>query len=320
MTVLLNASSTSIETSLDLRVANLAEQQSGTISRSQALALGASQSGIHRRLAAGRWIRRGQGVYVIAGVPQSWLRDIWCAYLAVGPTAVVSHETALRLHGIGCVPPRPLTFTIPHGGHTYIPRTFVHQIDDLRPDRVSTVAGLRTSSAPRAVVEVAATLGPKQLGRVLDEVRHLKLASFAQVGACLGEVMRPGKPGVVKLARILDERGDGYVPPASELERALFAALTAGGLPEPRRQVRLPGRGAIEGLVDAAYLDVRLIIEADGRRWHTRLADFRRDRQRDVEAARSGWQTLRFTYAEIVHDPTELCAAVRDVRAIRLRK
>lgn len=124
----------------------------------------------------------------------------------------------------------------------------------------------------------------------------------------------------MKLVAILDERGDGYVPPASELERALFAALTAEELPEPCRQFQLPGRGAIDGMVDAAYPDVRLIIEADGRRWHTRLADFRRDRQRDVEAARSGWQTLRFTYVDIVNDPTDLCQAIRDVRESRTRK
>lgn len=191
MTVTLDVFTDSPETGVDLRVANLAESQCGTISRAQALALGVSQSAIHRRLKAGRWIRLGQGVYVIAGIPRSWLRDVWCAYLAVGSTAVVSHETALRLRGVSCVPPRPLTFTIPHGGHTYIPRTFVHQIDDLRPHRISMVSGLRVSTAARAVVEVAATLGPKHLSRVLDEVRHLRLATFAQVGACLQEVMRP---------------------------------------------------------------------------------------------------------------------------------
>src|ERR671919_1795556 len=122
---------------------------------------------------------------------------------------------------------------------------------------------------------------------------------------------------VSSLGRVLDERGAGPTPPASERERALFAALDAGGLPRPRRQMALPSRGAIEGLVDAAYPDCRLILESDGRRWHARINDLKRDHERDAEAARVGWQTLRFVYEQIIHDPHEVCAVVADVRAVR---
>ena len=300
--------------SLEARIGMVASRQAGAFSRAQALALGATRSSIQRRLASGLWVRAHPGVYVIAGIPQSWMLDLWCALLAIGDQAVVTHETALWLHGVRCVAPRPLTFTAPHGSHPYVTGAVVHQIDDLSPRRVTDVAGLRVSTSARAIVEVAATLGPRRLELALDELLAAKRTSLAQVSTCLREVMRPGKPGTRKLAHLLDGKGDGYVPPHSELERALFAALEAGGLPPPRRQFPLPGRGAIVGLADAAYPDARLLIEADGRRWHTRIEDFRRDRQRDTEAARVGWQTLRFTHAEIVHDPRGLCAAITDVR------
>jgi very-short-patch-repair endonuclease len=101
------------------------------------------------------------------------------------------------------------------------------------------------------------------------------------------------------------------------LEAALFRALADGALPAPARQFRLPGRGALDGLVDAAYADVRLILEADGRRWHTRIRELRRDHQRDAEAARAGWQTLRLLYEDVVGHPDEVAATVRDVRAVR---
>src|SRR4029450_10710551 len=107
------------------------------------------------------------------------------------------------------------------------------------------------------------------------------------------------------------------VPAQSELESALFAALAGGGLPDPQRQRALPGVGALPGLVDAASPDCRLILEADGRRWHTRVADLRRDHERDAEAARAGWQTLRFLYEQVVHHPADVCAVVADVRAVR---
>jgi very-short-patch-repair endonuclease len=134
-----------------------------------------------------------------------------------------------------------------------------------------------------------------------------------------GEGHPAGKPGVRALGEVLDEHGDGYVADASKLERALFIAVESAGLPPPRRQGPLPGRGALEGLVDAAYHDAKVIIEADGRRWHTRIRDLKRDHQRDAEAARVGWQTLRFLYEEIMGDPGDVCAVIRDVCAVRMR-
>jgi very-short-patch-repair endonuclease len=80
----------------------------------------------------------------------------------------------------------------------------------------------------------------------------------------------------------------------------------------------LPGRGAIEGVVDGGYPDARLVIEADGRRWHSRVRDMRSDYARVAEAARVGWQTLRFLYEQIIGNPDEVCAVVRDVRAVRV--
>jgi very-short-patch-repair endonuclease len=76
----------------------------------------------------------------------------------------------------------------------------------------------------------------------------------------------------------------------------------------------------LTGIVDGAYLDAKIILEADGRTWHARQQAFRRDRQRDNEAARVGWQTLRFPWEEVVHDPEDTAATVRDVRAQRLSR
>lgn len=135
---------------------------------------------------------------------------------------------------------------------------------------------------------------------------------------CSGRCCVHGKPGLTKLARVLEERGGGYVPPASELERALFDALAADGLPPPERQIALPGRGAVRGIADGGYRDARIVLEADGRRWHSRVEAARADRARDAQVVRSGWVPLRFVYEQIVHEPAEVCAIVRETRAVRL--
>ena len=303
------------------QLSTLAAGQCGVFSRAQVLAREGSTSLVTRRLASGAWEVRHPGVYAISAVPWSWHQDVWAALLAIGRRATVSHETALCLHGLGddLVPRQPLTFTIPHGGHARVAGAVVHQIDDLAPVDVGLVDGLPTSRPHRAVVEVAATVGRRRLGNIVDELLVAGRSSHDRIATCLARVVRPGKPGVRLLGDVLDERGDGYVADASELERALFAALGGAGLRLPRRQVPLPGRGALEGLVDAVYDDAKVVLEADGRRWHTRIRDLKRDHLRDAEAARVGWQTLRFLFEQIMGDPDEVCAVVNDVCAVRLR-
>jgi very-short-patch-repair endonuclease len=307
-------------TTPDARVAEIAAAQGGAVSRRQAQACGLTDAMIGHRLRTGRWRRAHPGVHTIAGSPDSWTTTLWSAYLAVGPSTHVSHETALLVHHLPDrrLPRHPVAFTVPHGSHPRVAGAVIHQIDDVLPHHTRRLpSGMLVSTPARAVVEVAATLGQRHLGDVVDEVIAAQLASMGQIETCFSEVARPGKPGMHRLAAVLDERGPGFVPHHSELERALFEALARGGLPAPRRQAALPGRGAIEGIVDAAYDDVRLVLEADGRRWHQRLRDMKHDRERDAEAARVGWLTLRFVYEQILGQSGEVAEIVRDVRATR---
>jgi hypothetical protein len=244
--------------------------------------------------------------------------DLWAAVLAVGDDAVLSHETAARLHGAERLPELPVTLTNPHGRHHRLPGVFVHQIDDLVPAHRTTWMQLPLSTPARSVVELGATCTAPTVGRVADDLVRTGRTSYAAIASVLAQVARPGKPGVDTVVEMLEERGDGHVPPGSELERALFATLDAGGLPSPTRQLPLPGRGSIAGIADGGYLDAQMVLEADGRRWHARVAAARLDRERDAQVARAGWVPLRFVYEQIVGDPAGVCAVVSDTREMRL--
>jgi very-short-patch-repair endonuclease len=301
----------------DARLALIASRQAASFSFAQALATGFPRATISRRLARGTWERRHPGVFALAGSEPTWSQRLWVAWLAAGGDSVLTHETSALLHGAERLPSSPVVLTNPHGWHHHIDGVFVHQIDDLVDPHRTTHWGLPVSTPARCVVELGATQTTAVVGRVADDLVRLRRTTFARIARVLADVTRPGKPGLERVGRVLEERMGGVVPPGSELERALFAALEAGGLPRPERQVRLPGTG-IAGLVDGAYSDAKLILEADGRRWHARVEAARADRERDAQAARAGWQTLRFVYEQIVHDPAEVCAVVAETRAARL--
>lgn len=309
-----------MKASADARIGQLAERQASCFSRAQALECGLSDDMIGYRLTTQRWRRLHPGVYALCGVSRSWKQDVWAATLAVGRDVAVSHETALLLHGMQQtqLPRRPVTLTVPHGQHHRIADAVVHQIDDLAEHHVTRISGLRVSTPARAVVDVVANMGRRRLAGVIDELIVARRTTLDEIAACLVEIDRPGKRGIAKLAHVLDSRGPASVPPHSELERRLFDTLAAAGLPQPVRQLHLPGRGAVEGFADAAYPDAKMLIEADGRRWHTRIRDLKRDHQRDAEANRAGWVTLRFVYEQIVAAPDDVAATVADVRRTRL--
>jgi very-short-patch-repair endonuclease len=304
----------------EARLALLARRQSGAFSLAQARQLGFARSTVYDRVAAGTWERSLPGVFALGGGERTRDQELWIAVLGVGGDAHLTHESSALLHGAEGLPERPVTLTVPHRSHHRLPGVFAHQIDDLRAAHRTVVRGLPVSSAARAVVELGATQSEAIVGRVADDLVRLRRTSFARISAVLAQIARPGKPGVERVARMLDARGDGYVPPASELERALFSALEAGGLPPPRRQVALPGRGPIRGLVDGAYLDAQIVLEADGRAWHMRQHAARLDRERDAQVVRAGWVPLRFVYEQIQHHPDEVCAVVEEARAVRLRQ
>lgn len=279
---------------------------------------GGSDALIGRRLASDRWSVLARGVYTLPGFRTTYLRRLWIAHLTAGPRSTVSHESAGALLRLTGFPRSRIVLTVDHPKHLQVAGAFVHQISDVGAHHVWHLDGLPVTTTPRTIVDLASVCSRSRLEVVLDDAIAQKRVRESSVARCLIELLRPGKRGLDKLVTILDERSGGHIPPMSELERRFFAALDAGGVPAPARQFPLPGRGAITGIVDGAYPDARLVLEADGRSWHDRQRAFRTDRRRDNEAARVGWQTLRFPWEEVVHDPDDVVATVRDVRAQRL--
>ena len=296
---------------VDLVLAETASAQHGLFSRRQVLGAGGDDDLIGRRLGSGRWQHVTPGVYSLPGWPSSWRRSLWTAHLDLGATSVISHEAAAALYGLAFFSPGHVVLTIPHGFHQRPAPWEVHQSTDLRAEDVCLVGGLPVTTAARTLFDLAAVTTRQRYERVLEDAHVRRLCRLEAVQALYVELRRRGKPGMKVLGQVLQTRGPGYVPPESELERKLLTVLRRGGLPAPRRQYPLPWRVGSEARVDLAYPDHKVLIEADGRRWHSRMDQMAADRRRDRDALSNGWRLYRFVWEEITRRPGLVCDTVR---------
>jgi hypothetical protein len=81
----------------------------------------------------------------------------------------------------------------------------------------------------------------------------------------------------------------------SVLESALRVLLAQHGLLPPASQYVIRGAGRFLARVDFCWPALRLIVEADGQRWHDPADARSLDRRRANGCASHGWRILRFT-------------------------
>jgi hypothetical protein len=230
---------------------------------------------------------------------------------------VASHDSAGRLLVFPGMRREP-SLIVAAGSHPR-PTTGVrvHQIGPVPSHQLVVVDGLLATTVNRTLCDLAGTIHPARLGFVLDRLLADQRTSLALVGATLAEVSRPGRPGGPALGRLLDARA-GRPVARSKLEEMLDLALAAQGLSAPITEYPLPTDGSLMGFVDRAFPDVKLIVEADGRRWHSRYVDFARDRARDRLAAKRGWLTIRIAHEELWADSDGVGRDLLDVYRDRL--
>src|SRR5690606_9779720 len=187
------------------------------------------------------------------------------------------------LHGVEAVPPGSIAVTVPPPVRIERPGVRYHRLGDLRRHHRATVGGLPSTSPARTVVDLAAVAPPLTVARVVEDLVVRRLTSMGRIAAVLSDVRRQGKTGVATLVDVLADL-DGKPPVASVLEGLLHEAARRAGV-EAVAQAKLPSRPRLRGLVDLAVPASMLILEVDGRRWHSRQRDMERDRQRDRESA-----------------------------------
>jgi hypothetical protein len=281
----------------DRRLAELARRQGGVVSSAQVQACGLGPSGIRHRARASRLFRIRRSAYSLS--PRWDFRaELWAAVLATRPDdAAISHWSAAAVHGMARPHSGPIHLTIPGTGSRSLTGVAVHRARSLGPDDVTAVDGLRVTTPARTVLDVAARADDDAVRRLIREGEYLRLLP---VGAMLRIVAsHPRHPGAPRVRRV-DPATSAAGLEQTPLEDELQALLLTLPLPAPVGQVVLRGVSGKSYRIDFGWWAFRLAAEADGRSAHERLSSVDSDRFRDNDLAAAGWQTLRFTRAQIV--------------------
>ncbi len=167
----------------------------------------------------------------------------------------------------------------------------------------TTLAGIPTVTLAQVFLDLVQVVPARRVKTALADRADLQPSVLAAVGDRFAVMYPRGGRDLRPMKAILTALGAGPLPSETELERRLRLLVERPEVPTVRWQApfpgRDPGRQRVDGLIDAWGV----VLEGDGRAWHTRIEDFERDRRRDAEAAAAGYQTLRYTWHQITEEP-----------------
>jgi predicted transcriptional regulator of viral defense system len=304
--------------------APLAAAQRGLITREQALAAGMARWAIANALASGTWVEVRRGVYRWASSPESWHQRALAAVVGRVQATAVSHRSAAFLHGLVPVAPEPLEVVVPYGsawaGLSRVAR--VHRVQKpLAGGEVVSIDGLRVTSLPRTLADLAGPLAPGALAEVVDRAMRLRPsdASRTWLAQAIEEAVRDRR-GAPKLRAavapwIADRHGARQLQ--SVLEAQVLRVLLAADMPAPLCQHEVVLPGGVHYFLDFAWPAARVALEVDGYAFHSDRRAFDKDRSRGNRLLVAGWQILHTTAGEIRSHPQSLVTALRDTLARR---
>jgi very-short-patch-repair endonuclease len=291
---------------LEVKIAQIAAEQQGNITRPQLIGLGMSSTSITRWVRIGRLFRVYDGVYSVGRPPTTPLERASAAVLACGERAALSHGSAMTLWGFWKRWDEPFDVSVAGDRRPKGIRT--RRVTGLLQRDVCVHQGIRVTSPARTLLDMAPQLPPKSLRRYINDSRRSELITLD----ALADVVRrfPLHPGAPLLREHLQNPNG---PTRSEFEDAFVPFCDRFRLPVPKINTTVAGFE-----VDAYFEAERLIVELDGWDFHNDRAAFEGDRDRDATMLALGIVTVRITWERLKGEPEK--EAERLLRIIEMRR
>ena len=222
-----------------------------------------------------------------------------------------SHQSAARAYGLGVVghesAPMIQITRAPgdRGSRKGRPGVLVH-IAALPAEHVVSHRGVRLTSVPRTVIDLARVLPFGEGVAVADSALHAGLTTKSELAAVIADCTRwPGLQRAREVTAFSDARSESVL---ESLSRAVFHQA---GLPPPDLQVWVGDDGEIIGRADFLWRRYRTIGEADGALKYQTPARARAQLERDARLRAAGYEVVHFTWPQITRAPAQVVDSIR---------
>ena len=287
-------------------VQRILRQQSGLISRAQAMVAGAAPHDVARLVRRREWASALPGVYANHTGPLSWVERAWAGVLTVWPAALCDISALRAAEGPGSSRKR---------------EEVIHVCVD-RHRRLVAPEGVVVHRLARLDERVRWNLGPPRLAYE-DAALDVAIAAPSDFDtiSVLASACQSRRTTASRMLETLDDRArvprrrwvgavleDVAQGTCSVLEHGYLNRVEqAHGLPAGQRQLRsITSTGIVYR--DVAYRG--LLVELDGRLFHDTAEQRDRDFERDLDAAVEGKDGVRLSYGQVFGRPCSTAGKV----------
>jgi hypothetical protein len=266
------------------------------------------------RVDARRWVELYEGVYRMAGAPETWRGRLLAACLAGGPRAVGSHRSAAAVWSVDGGDRRTCEILCPRWRRAREAGLVVHESKGLVQRDVTVVDAIPVTTIERTLLDLGAVRHPLTVERAVETALRRELTTLLDLRSTVRRLGRSGRNGVGVLRRIIDERDPDRRLTESAMEMRLLQVLRAHGLPEPVTQHEIRDRGRFVARVDAAYPELRIALEYESVDWHTGKAALLRDSARRNAIVAAAWMPVAVTVDDLRSGGDRVCNDILRVR------
>jgi predicted transcriptional regulator of viral defense system len=168
------------------RLFEIAAGQSGYFTTKQAAEAGYSTQLLRKHIQAGRMTRPQRGLYRLVHFPAADHEELVTAWLWSAQAGVVSHQTALSLHGLSDVLPAQVHLSLPDAWRQRrfrVPAGVVLHHADVAPDERSWFGPVPATSPSRTLNDCAVGgLSPELLRQAAQQALRRGLVTRSQIG------------------------------------------------------------------------------------------------------------------------------------------
>ena len=153
----------------------IAAAQGGCFTTAQARQAGYAYSQQHFHVARGNWLKIERGLFRLRGFPTVEREDLirwslWSHNRKGTPQAVVSHDTALAVHGLSDIMPARIHLTVHRGFRKRVPPGCVLHRKALLSEEVESRMGYQITTPLRTLLDVAdSALSQEHLNQAVSD-------------------------------------------------------------------------------------------------------------------------------------------------------